>query len=154
MRAIGFRVDSATAVHYAVVDGPAENPMLADDGKLVLAPDGAGALKLLRTQLLSLLSAQQPAIAAIRFADRPKGRANPLAMLPRARVEGVVMEAVATFGITVFSGPAATIKSGMKTKSPLSRYTESDDVRGIDLSKKRNKFLREAVVAAISALGR
>ena len=64
------------------------------------------------------------------------------------------MEASASKGVKVVSGPAGTIKSGMKTKTPLKQYAELDEVRGIDLSHKRNPALREAVYAALAAIGR
>jgi hypothetical protein len=64
------------------------------------------------------------------------------------------MEASASKGIKVISGPAVTIKAGMKTKKSLSSYAEMDEVRGIDLSQKKNPVLREAIYAAIAALGR
>lgn len=157
MQTIGFRAETGV-VHYAVVDsalGPEALRMPAD-GKVLLQGDEPSpkALHLLRTQLITIIQSYKLDGAGVRLSDKPQGPANVLGMLKRARVEGVILEAIGACGLSAVAGASATIKSKMKTKTAIREYAEQDSIRGIDLSAKKNKILREAVVAAISALGK
>jgi hypothetical protein len=154
MRTIGIRAEP-TVLHFAIVDGEPSAPKLFATDKLLLQQQcsGAEALSILRTQFLNVLNQNKPEAALVRLPDRPKGQTNVLSMFERARVEGVILESLASFGIPVIGGMSQTIKSKMKTKRPIREYVKEDDIRGIDLRKIKNKSRREAIIAAISALG-
>lgn len=154
MRTIGFRVEKSQ-VWFAVVDATSDDPAkMPADGKLMIQ-DGplSESFVLLRTDVLNLLKTYKPARGAIRLTDRPKGSANVLSMVARGRVEGVIIEAAGAYGLDLVTGGSPTIKSNLKTKKAIREYIEQDDVRGIDLSGKKNKIFREAVVAAVSVNG-
>jgi len=155
MRAIGFRVEKE-AVHYAEVSGTQGSPVLDDHDKIRLQQgvDISEALALLRTHLCTLFEAQSPDVVGVRLADRPHRNANVMAMLVRARVEGVVLEAAGAKGVPVLAGASTTLKSGLKTKTSLRDYVDGDEFRNVDLSSVRNAMSREAIVAAVSAMGR
>jgi hypothetical protein len=152
MKAIGFRAEK-TVLWFAVIDSDKPKELLAD-GKVAIQGGGlAESFVLLRTEVLNLLKTYKPNRGAIRLSDRPKGAANVLSMLCRARVEGVAIEAAGAHGLDLVTGASPTIKSGLKTKTAIRDYAAQDDLRGIDLSKKKNPNFREAVVAALSILG-
>jgi hypothetical protein len=156
MRSIGFRAEKAL-VRFAVVESGSDSAMaLVADDKFMVPEDAplSDSLTQLRTQLLSAFSRYKPDIAGIRLSDRPQGQSNIQSLFSRARIEGVVIEAAGAAGIKIVPGASATIKSGMKTKRAIREYTDDDEIRGIDLSNKKNQNLREAVIAAISVLER
>src|SRR4051794_30362063 len=96
-RAVGFRVEP-TAVHYAVVEGTLENPVLLDDGRYgaPAAYDEAEALSWYRQRTRGLLEKHTPSLGAIKFMEAVAGKGR----VPRAteafrkrhRIEGVLLQ--------------------------------------------------------------
>ncbi len=154
MRSIGFRAEKEQ-VAFAVVDCDGNgNCELHADGKLSVAGDETSkALALFRNEVMNVISKYKPVAIGMRTSDNPKQTRFFQAMLSRARVEGVILEAAGFRSIKVHYGASSTIKAGMGTKKRLSTYTSADSIRGIDLSGKKNVIVREAVLAALAALG-
>ena len=154
MRAIGFRAEK-NSLHFAVIDESTDPPECDTDKlKIQGGKPTAKELALLRTEVLNLIETHSPDVIGVRTSDKPQSMRYAQSLFERARIEGVVMEASASKGISVVAGPSATIKSGMKTKTKLSDYSDVDEIRGIDLTGKRNASLRDAVYAALAALGK
>ncbi len=154
MRAIGFRAEK-TVVHVATVDDSSDPPhcsfqKFAIDAKKPTAEE----LTHLRVAVVNAIDTFHPDCVGVRTSDQPKVMRYFQSYLDRARVEGVIMEAAASKGLTVTAGPATTIKSGMGTKHSLKKYANLDKVREIDLSGHKNESDREAVYAALAAIGR
>lgn len=154
--AIGFRAEKKL-VNLAIVstDDHGGNETLVTEEKLVLQMDcdPAEALSILRKRLITLFDLHSPSSIGVRLADKPQRTAHLQSMFSRARVEGVILEAAFSSGIKkIIAGPASTIKSGMKTRTPIRDYLKLDEIRGIDVSGKKKPEFREAVIAALSAL--
>lgn len=155
MRAIGFRADRTT-VHWFAVEGTPEEAVSLGSDKIRLQAGSAEAeaFPILRTQILSLFTQFQPDIVMVRAPERPQGLSNIAGIFARARIEGVILEAAGSQNIKAIAALSQTIKSGMGTKTPVRSYVASDQLRGIDLSDKKNALLREAAIVAISGLGK
>lgn len=156
MRAIGFRAESGH-VNWAVVSGTKEHPVIEQDGKVKVpkSADLAEAFSDVHQNLMSVIKSQRANVASIRIAETYFGR-KPSSktlggMFARARLEGVVLLACHAQGVPVVAGQLATIRAGLKSKS-ASAYLDQDDFRGIDWSSKKAKEMREAILAAASAL--
>jgi hypothetical protein len=157
MKAIGFRAEK-DMVYWAVVEGTTDDPVLIEHSKFKapVSYDEPNALVWFRGNLRTLLAAKKPDIVACRCAEpflKAKPAPNAFAsMLARARIEGVVLEVSRSEGIKVQAGALAVIRTGLGTKSAKA-YLKGDDLRGLDWSKIRNEKIREAILAAASALG-
>jgi len=153
MRALGFRAEK-TLVHFAVLDDSKPGTVTTDKLKLKGDRPTAPELGLLRNEVRNLIDTYKPDAVGLRLSDKPQSMRYIQSSFDRARVEGVVMEAAASKNVKVVAGASATIKSGMKTKRPLREYADVDEVKGIDLSDKKNESLRDAVYAALAAMGK
>lgn len=154
MAALGFRAEK-DAVNWAVVDRQGDTYRIIEDGRLT-APksyEEADGLAWYRERIQTLVQQHSATTAAIRYAETYLGpmRKTVLASLfKRARVEGVLMEALASKGVPVGTGALQQIASRLGTKS-AKRYVVGGEFRGLDLSDK-NDNLREAIIAAASML--
>jgi hypothetical protein len=153
MKAIGFRAEP-NQVHFAVIDSATPTECTTDRLRIGGGKATAEELALLRTAIVNVIEMYKPDVACVRTSDTPQSLRYVQSSFERARIEGVIMEASASKGVKTIAGPAVTIKAGMKTKTPLKAYAELDEVRGIDLSRRKNPALREAVYAALAGLGR
>src|SRR5438874_800755 len=104
MKALGFRAEPAT-VHYALVEGSRDTPLLSADGKFS-APVTYGdseALAYYRDRVLNLIDQFKPDAVVIRFAEtfyqRKLGPAMFTSLFARARIEGVVLVTAQTAGV-------------------------------------------------------
>jgi hypothetical protein len=154
MSALGFRAEK-DAVHWAVVGRQGDTYRVIADGRLA-APksyEEVNGLAWYRERIQSLVQQYGAVKAAIRYAETYLGpiRKTALASLfKRARLEGVLAEALASRGIPVGTGAMQQIGSRMGSRS-AKHYVEGGEFRGLDLSDK-NKYLQEAIVAAASML--
>jgi hypothetical protein len=69
----------------------------------------------------------------------------------RARVEGVIIQALASKGVRIGVGALQQIGSRLGSKSAKKYKKESGEFRGLDLSTKSD-HLREAIIAGASML--
>lgn len=156
--AMGLRAEKDT-VHWAVVKGTAAAPVLIAHDKLKAPVDyeEARSLSWFRTSIQTLIHQHRPNVVACRHSEsflQHKPKPNVLAaMFARARIEGVAVELANSEGLQVQAGPMATIRVGLETKSAKA-YLASEDLRGLDWSKIRNANMREAILAAVSVLGK
>ena len=155
MNAVGFRVEK-DKVHWALVSGMTENPVLVADDKFS-APKTYGEAEQLawyRQRIRMLIEDRKPDVAAVRYSEtflQHKPKPNVFAsMLKRARIEGVVVESASSLGLPVLTGALGTISAGLGSKRAKG-YLEAADLRGIDLSK-RPQNRREAILVAVAAL--
>lgn len=153
---MGFRVEPK-AVHFAVVGGSVEEPVLVDSGRYA-APktyDEAEALSWYRSRTKVLIEEHQPERAAIKYMESVAGRGRAPrstdSTRKRHRIEGVVLQLLDQENIAVRAGPFATVSAGLGSKSAKS-YVNSNELRGLDLTG-RTKLAKEAIVAATAALG-
>ena len=151
MRAIGFRA-TAEDVRWSVVEGTTDQPTLVDQGKIrpPRTYNTSQSLAYYREQVQVLVKRMSVDAGAVRHTE-PKARA---AARPRARIEGVLEEALYSAGVRkLVCGPLATIGSAMRSRKPKA-YLSADDLRGIDLdSVSGGPKSKEAVLAAVAALG-
>jgi hypothetical protein len=154
MRAIGFRAEKDGA-HWAVLDRDGSIYRIHDEGHY-RAPksfDEAPGLAWFRERVQALVQKHSPTKAGIRYAETylgPIGKAQLASLFRRARVEGVISEALASKNIPVGVGSMQQIASRLHSKS-AKRYVESGEFRGLDLSEKSD-LLREAIIVAASML--
>jgi len=102
-----------------------------------------------RERVLQLIDQFSPEASAVRYAEsfNPYKEGNSGRL--RCRIEGVVLEALASKAIPVVTGSLATISA--KLGSGAKKYLDRKDYRGLDWSKlKKNR--REAVLAAVANL--
>ncbi|CAN90306.1 hypothetical protein sce0149 [Sorangium cellulosum So ce56] len=147
----GLRVEP-TAIHWAVVDGTIDRPVLVD-AKTTSAPKGwdePARLNWYRKELTRILNLYQPRRLAVRDAEAfgPKGRNKSLQ--DRARIEGVAIELAYSLGVEVQSGAMKTISARLGSKAGKKHIAE-DDLRGLDWSEYDDKQ-REAIMSAASLL--
>jgi hypothetical protein len=155
MRTIGLRAEN-TLLRWVVIEGESDPRSLVDEGKIELGEKLplSEELVLLRTALLNVLKLHKPRHGAMRTAGRPQGMGAIQSMFTRARLEGVAIEAVGTYGIPIKVGPEQTIRAGMKATKALKNYSTDAEVRGIDITAKgrKNDTFRDAVYAALSVM--
>lgn len=158
MPAIGFRIEPA-AVHYAIVEGSADAPILVSAERFS-APKSwkeAEALSWYRTRTKLVLGDCQPDKAAIKYMESVAGRGGSSprwneSAQRRHRIEGVVLQLLHEQGIATVTGPFSTVSSRLGSRSAKS-YVDMDDLRGLDWSSK-SRLAREAILTAVAALGR
>lgn len=148
--AIGFRADPS-AVYWAVVSDP---PLRVEASGKLPAPksyDEAAALGWYRTEVRNLIDQYKPKCAGVRYQE-PVARIRSIkSTCQRVRIEGVVLEASNSKGISVLTGAMATITAELESESAKA-YIETDSFRGLDWSALSDN-LREAVLVAGAALG-
>jgi hypothetical protein len=155
-RALGLRVEPA-AVHFAIVEGTADAPVLVADDRYA-APKGfqeAEALSWYRSRTRVLLNEHRPDRAAMKYMESVAGRGRPPRSTDstrrRHRIEGVLLQLLEEEGVPVRTGPFATVAAGLGSKSAKA-YVEAEDLRGLDWSGKR-PLAKEAILTAVAALG-
>jgi Holliday junction resolvasome RuvABC endonuclease subunit len=157
MKAIGIRA-TKDSFRWALVERTDDGYALLAEGKCP-APktyDEPDALAWYRERVQTIIRQHQAETAAVRFAEtflRAKPAAKALAsMYCRARIEGVIIEALRSAGIPVGVGGWQTISSRMGAKSAKA-YTEAGELRGIQIGDKPAE-MQEAIAAAVSMLGK
>ncbi|WP_019123723.1 hypothetical protein [Brevibacillus massiliensis] len=151
MRAIGVRA-TATEIFYSVIEGSTEKPEVLHFQKLIFpkAFTIAQALIWLREQFINICAEYDVKAVFVRTAETI-GKQNLKSVADRARVEGVIIEAAASTGAAVGTGPLKTISSLIGAKSAKT-YLDNDEFRGIDNWESLNDKFREASIAGVAAL--
>jgi hypothetical protein len=151
VKAIGFRADNSE-VWWAVVEGTIDDPVLVARDRL-RPPKAHGPeerLAWLRRRVLLLIQEYAPDCGGVRFPETT-GRGH-VRMFPRIRVEGVLVEALASSKLTsLVCGPLKTISSSLDSER-AKKYLEEGDLRGIDLQGLPANT-QDAVLVAVAALG-
>jgi hypothetical protein len=152
-RAIGFRVEPSL-VHWAVVEGTSEAPILVAADKLTSPAtfDEPQALTFYRERVSLLLAQHLPDVVAVRYAETFGRQSVRESDFRRCRIEGVILEASDSKGLKIMTGALASISKNLGTKA-AKRYLESSDLRGLDWSRYPAKNIREAILVGASALG-
>jgi hypothetical protein len=154
MAAIGFRAEK-DAVNWAVVERDGEIYRVIEDGRFA-APksyEESVGLAWYRERIQSLVHQHGATKAAIRYAETylPRIRKSVLeSLFKRARLEGVLIEALASKGVPVGTGAMQQIASRLGSKS-AKHYVAGGEFRGLDLSDKSDN-LKEAIIVAASML--
>jgi hypothetical protein len=151
MRAIGIRA-AATEVFYSVLEGSTDNPVILHFQKISFpkAFKPSQAFVWLREQFINICNEYDVKAVFVRTAE-PIGKQSVKTVADRARVEGVLIEAAASTGAMVETGPLKTISSLIGAKSAKS-YLEDDEFRGIPNWESLNDKFREASIAGVAAL--
>jgi Holliday junction resolvasome RuvABC endonuclease subunit len=151
MPTIGFRAEPS-ALNWAIVEGTQKSPALiaADTLKAPISFDDAASLAWFHDQTLHLFNQYSPTAAAIRYPEMMPERSNQASANKRCRVEGVVMEAVQSKGISVSTGALGTISKNLGTKG-AKRYLGQNEWRGLNWAE-YSKNRREAILVAVSVL--
>ena len=120
-KVLGVRASPHT-VHWAVVHGTKEVPLLEDHDKAE-APASftePQALAWYRTRFLLLIDTHRPTAVSVRYPE-PVGRGgNKDSARQRSRVEGVIVEAGASRGLPVLTGALASLGKHLGAKKPKS----------------------------------
>jgi hypothetical protein len=153
MRAIGFRAEPK-AVHYAVIDVDSDAKVVSDHGKFhpPTTYDEAESLKWYRAHIIQEIEKHQPDSAGIRFPEVFGRKGVTSSDFRRLRIEGVILEAIASAGVSAFGGAMGPISSAIGATSAKA-YKERGEVRGMDWSK-CNDYCKEAALAALASMGK
>jgi hypothetical protein len=149
-RALGLRAE-AKQVHWAVVEGTRENPILVDHGSAA-APvdlDDAPALSWYNNRVKHLIQSHHPDLATIRTAESIARGSNKEGNRRRLRIEGVLLQTIDSRGLKVTMG-ALAMMSG-RLGSQAKQYLDSGDLRGLDISAFPLPS-KEAILVAVAAL--
>jgi len=149
-RALGFRADAKT-VHWAVVDGTRDTPILIEHDK-ASAPinlEEGPALSWYRNGAKLIIETHHPTVATIRTAEPIARGSNKEGARRRLRIEGVLLQTMDSCGLKVTVAALATISG--KLGSQAKKYVASGELRGLDLSK-IPALSREAVLVAVAGL--
>lgn len=154
MRTIGFRAEK-DRIRWAVVsDG---RPPVVEEHGVIAAPatyDGDDKrLAYLRERVREAVGRHQVGAAGIKYPEvYGRGSGNTSSMDARLRIEGVIVEAVASTNTPIFTGGFQSVGRQMKSKKPKDYIApQSDDVRGVVFKMKDEKH-RDAVLVAVAAL--
>lgn len=151
-RAIGFRVEPR-AVHWALVEGTGEEPVLVESATISAAKTHTEpeALSWFRARIKDLILRYEPSAAGIKYTEQiARGGRGDSARL-RCRIEGVILQLLNEERLEIFTGNYRRVSGLMGSKS-AKQYLDSDDLRGLDWSAV-TKVRREAVLVAVAALG-
>lgn len=149
-RALGLRAE-AKQIHWAVVEGTRDNPILVDHGNAA-APvdlDDGPALSWYSSRVKYIIQSHQPNLATIRTAESIARGGNKEGTRRRLRIEGVLLQTVDSCGLKVTMGALAMISG--KMGSQAKHYVDSGDLRGLDISRFPLPS-KEAVLVAVAAL--
>jgi len=148
---LGIRAEPR-AVHWAVVRGTSEKPVLHAHGTEAVpnAYTETEGLAWLRTRLIYVADTYRPAKAAVRLAERTAKGSNTDAAKSRCRVEGVVLEVAGSKNLETVAGRLKTFAKHSECASPKEDLS-SDNLRGLDWAKYGGK-LQEAIYVAFSLL--
>jgi hypothetical protein len=123
-----------------VVTGTLVQPVLHASGS-ENAPDAYGeaeTLAWIRERLLYVIDTFRPMAAAVRYAERNARGANKDSAKARCRVEGVVLEAIATRNLRSVTGTLSTFEKHQGAHSAKADLT-SDYLRGLNWSNYRDR---------------
>lgn len=164
VRAIGFRAEPSCA-HWAVVDGPADRPVLHAIDTLTPPQtfSWGQTLSWYVKEIGTLCRQHKPVVAWIRSAEPISQTARSL-VEKRSQIEGVIAAITETCGVKPSIGALASItaqvgpwrdakkKAGKKDRKPSAKdYLPLDDFREIDWSD-YDANEREAILVAVAAL--
>ena len=151
-RTIGLRAEPRV-LHWAVVEGTQDQPVLIahDKAETPAAYEEAAALSWFRRRVFHLIDTYVPMAAGIRFPEPSARGGNKDSAKQRSRVEGVLLEAVHSRGLTIVTGALTTIAAKLGTRK-AKKYIDDAELRGIDLSRLPPPR-REAVLVGVAALG-
>jgi hypothetical protein len=149
--ALGIRAEPV-ALHWAVVDGSTEYPVLIACGTVQCPKtfEEAGALGWLRKQILSLINEYTIAVVGLRTMEPIARGAGQESARRRARMEGVIMESTDSAGTGLFAGALTTIGRQLNSKHPKGDLAQAT-LRGLDWSR-RTPLQREAILVGVAAL--
>lgn len=154
MRAIGFRVEAA-GINWAVVSGDPKRPEPVEHDLIRAPKTGTEATNLsyFRERVLALVKRLQPTVAMIRYPEPSRQKASSATSADaRLRIEGVVLEALSSANVTVYTGALSPIASMIGSKKPR-EYLSRDDIRGVQYPLKAIEC-RESFLAAVAALSK
>jgi hypothetical protein len=151
MRALGFRAEPKQ-VHWAVVEGDADQPVLVDHDKAkppvnMEEPEG---LNWYRKRVAFLIEKFSIDVVGVRYQETHGRRGNVDSICRRSRIEGVLVEAAFAAHVSVVPGVLNQLSARLKTRS-AKHYLEDGELRGLDLSSLRAER-QEAVLVAVAAL--
>jgi len=153
MRALGLRAEPLQ-VHWAIVEGDADKPVLVGDGKITppesIEKNEAAVLNWYRKRIELLVNQHGAEAVGVRYQETHGRRGNVDAMCRRSRIEGVLTEVAFALGTSVTAGGLVQLGARLETNR-AKHYLEDGDLRGIDLSSLAEKR-REAVLAGVAAL--
>lgn len=149
--ALGIRAEP-TALHWAVVEGDPDRPVLraSETVQCPKAFNEPAVLAWLRKQILALLDEYGIGVVGLRLTEPIARGAARESARRRARMEGVIMEAAESGGRGLVAGALATIGRYMGSEHPKA-YLSQDDLRGLEW-KGKTPLQREAVLVAVAAL--
>jgi len=161
VRTIGFRA-SPSSVSWAVVDGPKEQPRV----------EGADTLEAPKTysdaQKLAWYAKRVDELCRTKFDPRPMsawirtaetvGKHRLAHVVPRCRIEGLIIATATALGLSVEMGALGTITAQVKpsktasgSKKTAKTYLDQEHFRGIDWAEYSDNE-REAILVAVAAL--
>lgn len=157
MRTFGFRAEK-DKVFYAIVEGSQDEPVLLEHDKFS-APTSYSLpqqLSWYRNRVQTLIQRHSPSSVCVRQAEtriprKPSVKALE-SMFTRAKIEGVLLEAVDNTNTDIHSGKMQNLASKLGSRS-AKKYLENNNIRGVDLEKIKNNSMKEAILAAIAVLG-
>jgi Holliday junction resolvasome RuvABC endonuclease subunit len=146
VRALGVRC-AKDALDWAIVQGDSRGVATIIDSKRVAAPDGARGEQLawVRKEVQELLQRHQPDEVVVRVAE-PGGKGN---SLPRAEVEGVVQEAVASTGVPCRRVVAVSLRSAFSARNSAQLQ---EALAAVPVVASTPKTRQEPVSAALVAI--
>jgi hypothetical protein len=149
-RALGFRAE-AKKIHWAIVEGTRRVPILIahDSAAAPVNLDEGPALSWYGSRVKHIVETYKPAVATIRTAESVARGSNKDGARRRLRIEGVLLQTIDSCGLKVTIGALAMISG--KLGSQAKKYVDSDELRGLDLSKIPLPS-KEAILVAVAAL--
>lgn len=151
VNAIGFRAE-ARAMNWAIVTREGGSLILikADTQDLPTTFDEAKGLEWCRKRLHQIVDQHRPAVAGVRYPEPSAMKSNVKSTNERIRMEGVILESLASKGISIVTGALTTIKSILGSESAKA-YLKRDDLRGLNW-KGLPANRKEAIMVAVAAL--
>jgi hypothetical protein len=151
MRVLGLRAEPSL-LHWAIVEGSAENPILVDHDKAkppvhVEEPE---MLNWYRKRLAFLVEKYGAKVVGVRYQETHGRRGNVDSICRRSRIEGVLTEGAFAAGVPVVVGTLNQISARLHTKS-AKHYLDEGELRGLDLATLPPNR-REAVLVGVAAL--
>lgn len=150
-KAIGFRVEP-TAVHWALINNDSEQ-LILEEHATIKAPKGddeGSILTWFRGRILNLVEQHAPNAVGIKYMEQVAKGGGGDSGRARARLEGVILQALHERGLRVFTGAYKAVSGQLGSRSAKT-YLKADDVRGLDWSGVPDKR-REAILVAMAAL--
>jgi len=148
---LGLRAEPE-GFHWAIVTGTLQQPVLEGSGSET-APktfSEGEALAWVRQKAAQVIEVFRPNAVAVRYPERVARGFNKDSAKSRCRIEGVLVEVSSTNNLSVITGALNTFGKHLCSKSPKEDLA-SEDLRGLDWSKHKDK-LREAILVAASLL--